>query len=340
METETAPTVAKGTKQVKMAHVVIASLCTVIAGMAFFGWNYLTRTNPVEVIRSAVMPVNPTEPTWVATIYGEQDALLRNPRKVLVQDREIFVSDTMNNRILVFDHTGRYLRKIGTEGEDGAEGRLVFPYGMAIVANELYVADAGLNKVLVFDSEGRFQRYFGEDLFAKPVDIAYANGMLYFTDVAHHQVIVANLDGTEALRFGGPGRTGTDGVFWFPNGIEVLPDGRILVADTNNSRIQVFSATGEFLTEWQGDIERRQGIFASPSGIAVDREGNIYVADPLTRRVTVLDSSGQPIGAINLVGNPGDGDSLNIPYGVAVDQNQRLYVTDYGASRLVIYDLN
>lgn len=337
METKAAAVVSS-VKQIKLVHIILASMCVVIAGMAYFGWTYLTRVSPVEEIRGAVAPVGRNAPKWIATVYGEPGTLLSSPRKVHVAGREIYVADTGNNRILVFDFTGQYLRKIGDNGEIGDEGVLAFPYGMALVGNDLYVADAGLNKVLIYDKNGAFKGYFAEESFLKPVDIAYRDGQLFFTDVGHHQVVVVDTNGTETLRFGGPGKVG-EGVFWFPNGIVVLPDGRIAVADTNNSRIQIFNATGEFIGLWQGEVDRGQAHFASPSGLAVDREGNVYVADPLTRRVMVVDSDGEPIGAVSVVGNPDDRDTLAIPYGVAIDSQQRLYVVDYGDSRLVIYDL-
>lgn len=328
---------AKGPKQIKTTHVIIGTLCVVIAGMAYFGWTYLTRTSPLDDIRTVVTPAGRKAPTWIATIYGEPGALLDSPRKIHVAGNEIYVADTGNNRILVFDYSGRFVRKIG-EGEVGAEGSLTFPYGMALVGDNLYVADAGMGKVMVFSKEGVFKGYFGEGIFTKPVDIAVHDGKLYFTDVGHHQVIVVGLDESEVLRFGGPGKSG-EGVFWFPNGLVVLNDGRIAVADTNNSRIQVFSPQGEYLETWQGDINRGQAHFASPSGLAIDKEGNIYVADPLTRRIMSVDANGEPIGVVQQVGSPGDGDALGIPYGVAVDSRQRLYVVDYGEHRLVIYDL-
>jgi DNA-binding beta-propeller fold protein YncE len=274
----------------------------------------------------------------VATIYGDQANTLNSPRKVHADGNEVFVTDTGNHRVMVFDHNGNFVRKFGDVGEEGSDGRLASPFGIVVVGGDVYVSDAALSKVAVFSRDGTFKRYFGEEVIGKAVDIAHLSGKLYFADVLKHQIVVTDMDGSELLRFGKPGKGG-EGYFWFPNGVKPLTDGRILVADMNNSRVQVFNSQGEFVEVWQGDIKKSAAWFASPSGIAVDKEGNIYVVDPLTRRVMIMDSDGQPIGPLSDVGLPEENDSLSIPFGVAVDSRQRLYVVDYGQSRLVIYDL-
>ncbi|MGQ9513232.1 6-bladed beta-propeller [Thermodesulfitimonas sp.] len=109
--------------------------------------------------------------TWVATIYGDQGVLLRQPRKVCVYNDEIFVSDTANHRVVVFDYTGHYLRKFGDTG--GERARLQYPYGGVVVGNRIFVAEAGLRKAVIFDREGKFIGYFGEKALAKSVDVAF-----------------------------------------------------------------------------------------------------------------------------------------------------------------------
>ena len=49
--------------------------------------------------------------------------------------------------------------------------------------------------------------------------------------------------------------------------------GNVYVAEVDNSRVQVFSPEGEFLTEVAA------GTFATPHGIAFDSKGALYVGD-------------------------------------------------------------
>src|SRR6266508_2468345 len=71
------------------------------------------------------------------------------------------------------------------------------------------------------------------------------------------------------------GRGAGKGEFDSPTGIAVDPSGNVLVADTNNGRIEKFSPTGTFLSI-MGNKGVGQAQLAGPNGIAVDRTGNIY----------------------------------------------------------------
>src|SRR5436305_1827100 len=70
---------------------------------------------------------------------------------------------------------------------------------------------------------------------------------------------------TRADPRGGPGQ------FNLPHGIAVLADARVLLADRENDRIQLFSPDGEYLDQW-AQVQR-------PTNIALDREGRIYVSE-------------------------------------------------------------
>jgi hypothetical protein len=65
------------------------------------------------------------------------------------------------------------------------------------------------------------------------------------------------------------------------------------VADTDNHRIQLFTSSGTYLTQW-GAQGSGNGQFMYPRGVVVDGSGHVHVADlpDLPGRQSQFDSSG------------------------------------------------
>jgi uncharacterized protein (TIGR03663 family) len=144
--------------------------------------------------------------------------------------------------------------------------------------------------------------------------------------------------------WGGPG-SGT-GQFRDPRAVAVSPDGHIYVADTDNYRVQKFTADGQFVLEIGGPSEDRDetgkflrrvegsAVLPGPMGIACDSEGNVYVADTWANRIQKFNSTGQFV-TVWTAGGPG---SFFGPRDVAVDAENRVYVADTGNKRIQVFD--
>ena len=68
--------------------------------------------------------------------------------------KQMFVADTNNHRVVVFNHfTGVHIRNIGSQGT--LAGFLNSPYGVCVdkLTGSLYVADYDNNRVQVFNKE-------------------------------------------------------------------------------------------------------------------------------------------------------------------------------------------
>ena len=76
-------------------------------------------------------------------------------------------------------------------------------------------------------------------------------------------------------------------MFTRPNGVAVDEEGNIIVADSRNDRIQVFSSSGTFLTRFGGK-GTAPGEFDRPSGICISPEGIIIVVDFGNNRVQMF----------------------------------------------------
>src|SRR5262249_36291115 len=133
------------------------------------------------------------------------------------------------------------------------------------------------------------------------------------------------------------GEPGTGpGEFNLPHGIGVAADGRVMVADRENDRIQIFSSEGRFLQSWT-DVQR-------PTNIRFDPEGRVYVSELWWRigqrsqvhgeikedkpgRVSVFDSEGR---LLTRWGGPDRCAPGNFiaPHDLCVDSRGGLYVAE------------
>ncbi|KAM3868772.1 tripartite motif-containing protein 3b [Diretmus argenteus] len=131
-------------------------------------------------------------------------------------------------------------------------------------------------------------------------------------------------------RVGSRGRE--KGEFTNLQGISASSNGRVVVADSNNQCIQVFSNDGQFKMRF-GVRGRSPGQLQRPTGVTVDMNGDIVVADYDNRWVSIFSSDGKfknKIGAGRLMG----------PKGVAVDRNGHIITVDNKACCVFIFQSN
>jgi uncharacterized protein (TIGR03663 family) len=131
-----------------------------------------------------------------------------------------------------------------------------------------------------------------------------------------------------------------------PHGIAVAPDGSLYVADTNDNMIQHFSSSGQFISDWgsYGDSSvtpAKLGTFNQPWGVAVSPDGKwVYVTDTWNHRIQKFSADGTPISSWGkgVYGDMNDPFGLWGPRGIAVDSRGRVFVTDTGNKRVLVYD--
>lgn len=125
------------------------------------------------------------------------------------------------------------------------------------------------------------------------------------------------------------------GTFDWAAGVALDGQGRIIVADNRNHRIQRCTAEGN--CEVIGERGRQLGQFRWPLGVAVDALNRIVISEAGNDRIQLLDSQGNwsSFGSNGLDGPPGQ---FRIPAGMTVDAQNRIIIADENNHRIQICD--
>lgn len=87
--------------------------------------------------------------------YGSGQGNFNNPHYLAINQNKIWVTDTNNHCVKIFDLSGKVISWLGREGSE--LGQFKFPRGIAVDAsNFIIVADSGNNRIQFFDQSGNF----------------------------------------------------------------------------------------------------------------------------------------------------------------------------------------
>ncbi|HEX4438416.1 MAG TPA: RHS repeat-associated core domain-containing protein [Solirubrobacteraceae bacterium] len=110
-----------------------------------------------------------------------------------------------------------------------------------------------------------------------------------------------------------------------PKGIALDSKGDVVVADENNSRVDVFNEEGEFVRTI-GTAGSGSGQLKEPRGVAVDSKDDVWVADSSNNRVEEFTNTGEFVRTAGSVGS-GTG-HFKEPKGIAIDSHDDVWVAD------------
>ncbi len=252
-------------------------------------------------------------------------------------DDSVYVLSRSDQPVLVFNRHGDVLRHWGEGFFRRAHGARLAPDG------SIFCTDDGDHFVAKFSPEGDPLMTLGEkgvpsdtgyrhtwDVFQSTSTIAYAgppfnrptgaaittHGDIFISD-GYGNSRIHHFDATGVLQhsWGAPG--GEPGHFRLPHDIALDPSGRLLVADRENSRIQIFAQDGTLLGIWH-DVIR-------PTGIGVDADGLIYVSE-LCLRVSLFNPEGELLARWGNTSSARDEALFLAPHAVAVDSHGDVYV--------------
>jgi YD repeat-containing protein len=263
---------------------------------------------------------------------GAKAGQLKNPTGLAVDSgANVWISDTANNRIDQFSAAGNFIKTFGWGVSDGkaeleacasscraglsgaGDGELSEPQGVTYdqANGSLYVSDSNNDRIEEFSTNGAFNRAFGWGV----------------SDGKGEREICSS--GCQAgLAGSGPGQLAA------PQGLTSDGGGNVWVADSANSRLEKFSAEGEYLKA-AGKQGAGSGEFSQVGDVALCK-GSLYATDLGGERIEQFSSGGAPQGQFGESGEE-DGQFKQISRIACDPENGALYVTDQGANRVEIF---
>ncbi len=219
---------------------------------------------------------------------------------------DIFVADTWNHRIQVFDSEGRFKAKWGSFGQELSPGRggafqLWGPRGLDIDAwGNLVVADTGNHRLVSYSLQGEW---------------------------------LATWDGADtALRH-------------ISEPVSVTRDrqsGHLYVTDSWNGKVQEVSRNFEALAEYPvlRSMWQSRAAMHKPYVAAIPDKG-VVTTDPAQGRLVFFDPTGAATGILALPDLDAQDGAGPLPLGLAVDPTaQELLVVDQSQAKIFVYDLS
>jgi DNA-binding beta-propeller fold protein YncE len=216
---------------------------------------------------------------------------LQHPMGIDISKKgQVFVADTGNHRIQVFDPQGRFLHMFPVKTAPGEKPAAPVDV-LALDRNSyLYVADKDNHKIKVHKQEGAFVFEWGgfgevRGRFRYPGILAADQyNQVYVVDVLNTRIQQFDPDGhfiTEISTWGvSPGQ------LFRPKGVAIDKADRVFVTDSFMGCIQVFTDVGGFLGVLCTSGTKRN--FTTPVGVAFDAENRLLVVEMRANRIRIL----------------------------------------------------
>uniref|UniRef100_A0A1B6CSV8 E3 ubiquitin-protein ligase TRIM71 n=2 Tax=Clastoptera arizonana TaxID=38151 RepID=A0A1B6CSV8_9HEMI len=279
-------------------------------------------------------------PTLVFSKEGDGDGDLCRPWGVCCdRNGNIIVADRSNNRIQIFNSSGKFIRSFGKHGSE--PGQFDRPAGVAMdPLGRIVVADKDNHRIQIFTVEGNYVYMFGEKgckngQFNYPWDVDVdSTGLIVVSDTRNHRIQLFAADGTFLNKYGFESVANMWKHFDSPRGVCFAPKGLIVVTDFNNHRLVVIEPNfrnAHFLGIEGNGIKE----FLRPQGVVVDNDGRIIVADSRNNRIQIFEQNGNFIWKFGEIGK--EEGQLDRPSGVCLTPDGKIVVVDFGNNRIQVF---
>ena len=267
----------------------------------------------------------------VKTITG-----LDRPRGLAVSDNgDIVVAEWGAHRVTIVNKEGKKVRSFGIRGT--SEGHFTNPRGIAITNDEhILVTDEHRLQKLTFDgvcvqSVGSTESGRGQLQFNYPKGIAVhpTTGLVFVADSYNNRIQVFNSDLTFACCIALHG----DEQFSLPFDVSLDSDGCLYVAEYRKHCITKLTTTGEFITRFHSKGSGHDDLYY-PNSLTINNN-LVYVSEWNNVHVSIFNTKGT---FLHCFGKKGSGDGeFSYTYGITTDTFGKLYVSDSGNNRIVVF---
>jgi len=206
----------------------------------------------------------------------------------------------------------------------------------------IYVVDGVNNRIRIFDRNGHYLSSFGrkgsgngELRFPLGIDID-KSGKVYIADSGNHRLQIFSPDGKFIAKINIPSNNKYPAD---PTDIAVDDSrNRCYVVDNDNHHILVFDLSSRKLIHTYGSPGTGKLAFRYPFFITLDKAKYLYIVDVINTRVQVLNPDGL---FVEFIGGWGvEKGEFFRPKGVAIDPNNRVYVSDSYMGVIQIFKAN
>jgi DNA-binding beta-propeller fold protein YncE len=258
---------------------------------------------------------------FVASWGGDQFSV-RPHALTIGRDDTVHVVDELDQTVKVFDRDGALLHVVGVSGAASDTG---------------VDAAASSARALVASI-----RRSGPP-FNRPTKVAFARGGDFYVSDGYGNARVHHFSaGGDLLHSWGEPGDGP-GEFRLPHSVCVTSDDRVLVADREADRLQVFDLEGGFLEEWT-DVQRPTAVVEGPDALVYVTELGWQVGDwswrhgtierDLPGRLAVYERDGTLVHRFTSGAPVWEPGNLAAPHGLAVDADGDVYIAEVTHSYL------
>ena len=266
----------------------------------------------VEKVRSGIDYKNKKQPLVSVCEKGKGMEQLYYPRGITVDNKtgNIYIADTNNNCVKVFDSTGKYLFKFGY---NKGEGKMDKPLSVAICGDRILISQ-GNHCILNYQFDGKFISKIGkygngelELYYPYGLTTDESNGNIYVSDRNNNRIQILSQDFRFISQFG-------KDILRYPCDVKLSKE-YIFVFDKSNPCLHLFDYNHILQ---KSVISQGKGMqVINPWNFFIDQTDNILISDCGSNSIRIFNKEFQSIHEISVSPNP---------MGITVDKRGRVIV--------------